>query len=181
MDLGPRISSVHLHIAGACVLATMIALLSACGADGAPDSRAYVRSYVHRCLIAKGVIAASIDPAELRPHVRQVRGVTGVITWVPGPVKGLPHPGPTIDGGALVFTRTAGEAASGSDALAESFIYHKYEGEVIRALHPSPPTKVAAKTLESVSRNVVLFWQYPRRHRLSSSRLIQSCLSRGHS
>lgn len=100
-----------------------------------------------------------------------------MITWLPGPIPGQTLPTATIDGGALVFMQTAGDARRSLSHLAQTFVYLKGASWYTHAFHLRPPAS-ALPNLESVIGNVALFWLYPRHHIASSDRLVRACIDR---
>ena len=181
----PRLHSVQRQPRAVFVfLAIVCAMgaLCACGArtaapavvQSSPQAH-YVRSEVVRCLTARGVLAASFVPRQLKASLRGLKGLTGVITWLPGPIAGQTPPTATIDGGALVFMQTAGDARLSLSQLAQTFVYLKGASWYTHAFHPKPPAS-ALPNLESVTGNVALFWLYPRHHIARSDRLVRACV-----
>jgi hypothetical protein len=86
-------------------------------------------------------------------------------------------PGPPIDAGTLVFLSSADAASGAEKKLAETFVFHRGESATVRALYPVPPTAKDARSVQRVARNVVVFWQWPRRHAASSDRIVDACLA----
>jgi hypothetical protein len=162
----------------------VVALATACGtADGSQattsatpaDGRVYVRALVQDCLAKRGVSSSSAPSSVMRSYIRRVKALTGGINIRPTPFLGLP--GPPMDAGNVLFLRSSSDAQHDENTLADTFVFHKGEPDSVRAVFPPPPTKKAAQSVQRVARNVLIFWQWPRRHPASSDRIVNACLA----
>lgn len=110
-------------------------------------------------------------------------GVTAQLD-VQGDLPGAPIPGPVIDQGSLWFFRSPSLARAGVSKLVSVWIFGRgihlppaAEALLLAMGLQTPPTQAAAASLHQTHENVVVLWQYPRRHRINSDRIIRACLA----
>lgn len=172
------------------VAVIVLALAAACGAVG--EARAVGKlgpltpAKVGVCLHDEKVTYDYTPPAGLS-RLRKLhllpRGVTAQF-GIQGDLPGAPVPGPVIDQGSLWFFRSPSLARAGVAKLVSVWVFGRgiHLPPVAQALLlamglRTPPTAAAAASLHQTYGNVVVLWQYPRRYRLDSDRLVRRCLS----
>lgn len=89
--------------------------------------------------------------------------------------------GPKLDPIGLYFFKSDALAQAGESKLVDSLIFGKGNagnlGKLISVIAPPPPTEAAARDLHRVTGNVVILWNYPRRHVAASDRQVNTCLA----
>jgi hypothetical protein len=153
-----------------------IALIAALvGASAHAASILYRQTAVEACLRAERVVFAPVPHRKVNHLVlRRFPGVTGTIGI---PQGGGPAPpgmsyGPAIDSGTLIFERTAALAQRDRAGLYDLL----HDPRISPFNPPAPPQFIRA--MQSVRRNVIVLWLYPRRHPALSMKLIERCMPR---
>ena len=158
--------------------ALVIVVAAGCGNRAAStagsDGLLYQRSLVERCLVKRHVLASSSPGSVMRAYIRR-KTLTGGIHIISGPITGMP--GPRIDAGNLLFFKSSSAAKQEQASEADIFLFHKGEGDAVRALFPPPPTQKDSASLQRVIGNVVIFWQWRRIYPDDSDRIINACLA----
>lgn len=141
--------------------------------------QSYSRATMLLCLRAHDLNYESLSAGDLDPHLSGLPGLTGAIgIEQTGNARGV-DPGPTMDGALLLFERTPTLAvANAARAVAG---YNERLVISIATPAPKPPSEAVAASLRSIRGNVIVFWDYPRRHPVRSSRVLAACFvaSRG--
>jgi hypothetical protein len=163
-------------------LLSLTAMLVACGSSKHAASTTtsstttaaalgpFRQASVVRCLKAERVGFIDVrGRARLNPLIRKFPSVTGGIDILDATAKPPPGVsfGPAIDGGHLVFERTAAEAER--DVARVYVAVHS-----VNPLNPPAPASIQP-SLESTRGNVIILWDR-RRHPALSVRLVTNCM-----
>lgn len=151
--------------------------ISAVVAAGCADARSHVaaapykQAAAEKCLRAEKVQTIPVKRAGLDYRVRaKFPGVVATIGIVFGGGKTPPGFGPPIDGGTLIFEKTAALAQRDQSGL-YTIIHQPW----LSPLDPAAPARFI-RSLQSTKGNVVILWDYPRRKPAVSMRLVEKCL-----
>lgn len=135
----------------------------------------YSSSAVSRCLSQHGVSNYNEAFKVRQPTYRKLfpKGITAM-------VQGLQPASPKIefDDGVFFFFRNPHLARVGEGKLARLFVYARGVPKLVALLLQAhgTPTPSQAKSLYSVTGNIVEIWAYPRHHRMPTNRLLGQCL-----
>jgi hypothetical protein len=134
------------------------------------------QSDVEKCFDAKRISRISVIRRDISPLLlRRFPGITGSMAIVRGPEKSSPgvNLGPPIDGGTLVFEKTATEARHDQAGVYD--VLHDFR---VSPLDPPAPA-FAIPSLHSTRGNVIVLWDYPVRHRALSVGIVDDCMPAG--
>jgi hypothetical protein len=176
--MGSTRRTLHAALLTAAGLVVGAALAAGCGATppsisvSAP-SAVYSQQRFFTCTRARKLISATSPLSKIRPPLRDVPGVRGIVQIASGanPPSGI-NVGPPIDSVSLIFLTTPTLARKG-----EPKVWAATYDPRIAFIHPIPPKSVAPK-LQSVRGNVVIIRSYPRgQHLALTNRLLNDCFA----
>ena len=123
---------------------------------------------VERCLTKQRIIFDSVRPRdELNSEMlRRFPDMTGGIDMLSG--AAAISNGPPIDGGHLLFEKSAAQARRDVSAAYE-VVFHT------NPLNPPAP-KAVQPSLQSTRGNVIILWDYPNHRHALSMRLVEKCM-----
>ena len=168
-----RLSIRLVSLLTGCILLLPLTWSVARGAGLSTATRpSYSQVKVAHCLVRQGVIRGSLPAATKTMSRVYPPGITGTVLFFAGF-------GPKIDRGGLYFFRTSQLAQTGEAKLVAALIFGRGLPPALRAavLSQKPPSSAAADDLHHVSGNVVVLWDYPRRHPALSDRIVSACLA----
>lgn len=104
-------------------------------------------------------------------------GFTGFVLILASP-RGTDHGAKgVIDTVEMFFFKNNREAEKAQARLAQFYVYFRYAPfAYLRYLRSIPPNTAALHTIERITGNVDIFWNYPRRHPVASDRTLGRCL-----
>lgn len=160
-----------------CAAMAMSASVSAGSTRRVQVGPRYAQARVAGCLARHGVSEQSdIGFTVAKPSYRKLfpPGITGSIS-VPAPLGTSSR----FDHALLYFFSTSSLAEAGKARLVSTYVYARGVPLAIALVldsHGIPPARSAPK-LVRVTGNLVVLWEYPRRHSAASDRLLNLCLA----